>query len=159
MLFNRMIVKDGRVVDADLTGKEAWIKFKEYAFSKGYTEKVIGDLAFSNKSGKIVRLRSAKNGKVEVYEEVKNTYCILDAGEDQDFKKDFRYAYQINAGGKNQILSLADPKEIKRRLDFVVQNMWNSYKLYYPNKTEQDYKSFWTEYLKEELQYYKKIIR
>jgi hypothetical protein len=41
------------------------------------------------------------------------------SGGDSEFRKDFRYSYQTNAGGKSHILSLQDSREIKRLLDFV----------------------------------------
>jgi hypothetical protein len=74
-----------------------------------------------------------------------------------DFKGDFRYSYQSNAGGKSVILALKDPAEIKRRLDFVIANMADQYKRYYPGKSSADYKQFWTDFFEQELAYYRKM--
>jgi hypothetical protein len=61
-----------------MTANEAWILFKKYAMKKGYIIKVVGDYSFMNnlKEGKIIKLKSCKDGKIEVYEEGIGCYII-----------------------------------------------------------------------------------
>ncbi len=60
-----------------------WKKFKEYANSKGFTQKVVGDEAFTNKRGQICRYKSSKYGKdITVYEEGVGVHTI-----DAEFKE------------------------------------------------------------------------
>lgn len=40
--------------------KDIELRFMEYAKSKGYTKKVVGDFAYSNRKGKICKLISSK---------------------------------------------------------------------------------------------------
>jgi hypothetical protein len=58
---------------------DGWKKFKEYAAMKGYTEKVVGDDAFTKKrnpQSSIMRLISVKKGKLTIYEDGKGRYEI-----------------------------------------------------------------------------------
>lgn len=52
-------------------GTRAWLMFKEYAFRRGFREKVIGDLSFSrtrNPRSPILKLISTKGGRLLVFE-------------------------------------------------------------------------------------------
>lgn len=80
-----------------------WKKFKEYANSKGFTQKVAGDEAFTNKKGQICRYKSSKYGKdITVYEEGVGVHTI-----DAEFKESEhprgnpKNAGQFTSGGGN----------------------------------------------------------
>ena len=61
-----------------ITAKEIMTRFKHFAYSKGYTYKVIGDYSYSKgyTSKKFIRLHSAKNGIIKVYETGRGIYTI-----------------------------------------------------------------------------------
>lgn len=54
---------------APKTANEIMSSFYDYAKSKGYTKKIVGDLALRNKQNKIMRFRSGKGGVVTVWEQ------------------------------------------------------------------------------------------
>ena len=74
----------------------------------------------------------------------------------KEFKKDWDYFYRNNVGSKKELLML-DVEEIKRRLDFLIKNMTKVYYQYYPNSKEGDYKKFWINVLKDEIEYLKSM--
>ena len=64
--------------------KVAKIKFKQHAFKKGFTQKVVGDYAYQktrNPQSKIIKLISAKKEGILVYEEGVGRY-FLERGND-----------------------------------------------------------------------------
>jgi hypothetical protein len=62
-----------------MTGKQAEVKFRDYARSKGYGEKIVGDNAYSktrSPQSPMIRLIGAKGGKLQIYETTKGRYEI-----------------------------------------------------------------------------------
>lgn len=49
-----------------------WNKFKNFCIDNGYTNKIVGDLSFTNKKGKQMKLISTTCGIITVYDETKN---------------------------------------------------------------------------------------
>jgi hypothetical protein len=49
-------------------GNQAFIFFKMWANDHGYTIKIVGDNAWKNKNGELVRLVSASHGKIVVWD-------------------------------------------------------------------------------------------
>ena len=62
--------------DDNLTYKEGWKLFKEYAIGSRFNQKIVGDEAFINKKGEVIRLKSIKNGRVRVYIQGMGTFNI-----------------------------------------------------------------------------------
>lgn len=60
-----------------LTGKEAFVLFNKWAWSQGYKKKVVGDNAWSNGSGKLVRLVSANQQGLVIYVEANKKRILL----------------------------------------------------------------------------------
>jgi hypothetical protein len=84
-------------------------------------------------------------------------HVTADKEKENKWKGDFQFSYKQNAGGKKEVLALKDPTEIKRRLDFVIANMAETYQLYFPKRSKEDYKQFWMGYLKDEIAHYRKL--
>ena len=74
---------------------------------------------------------------------------------ESEFKKDWNYFYKNNVGNKKELLTL-ESQEIKRRLDFLIKGMAQTYHMYFPNAQEGDYKKFWMNALKNEIEFLKK---
>ncbi len=93
------------------------------------------------------------------YERDQGAEKKIEDNKEKEWKGDFRYFYKNNTGGKKNILSLTDPKEVKRLLDFVIMNMRQHYTLYFPKRSGDDYKRFWSVYFKDEINYYKSLLK
>jgi hypothetical protein len=52
---------------AIMTGAKAEKRFNDYAKSKGYAQKVVGDYAFTNRRGKIIKLLHSGETFMEVF--------------------------------------------------------------------------------------------
>jgi hypothetical protein len=59
-----------------MTYKEGWLIFKAYAERRGYKQKQVGDLAFINKKGQVMRLKSVKANIIAIYQEGIGYYTI-----------------------------------------------------------------------------------
>jgi len=73
------IKKIAKQILAAITGKEAEIAFINYAKSKGYKYKVVGDYAYTKgirDQSQMIKLLSAKNNKLQILETSKGRYEI-----------------------------------------------------------------------------------
>ena len=57
--------------------KTGWSVFKKHAENKGYIKKVVGDHAFFNRCGDIIRLKSIKKNVLTIYQEKIGIYFIV----------------------------------------------------------------------------------
>lgn len=51
-----------------VTAREILIAFRKYAFSKGFTKKVVGDYAYTNRRGNRIRYKKYEEGKIWVWQ-------------------------------------------------------------------------------------------
>mgnify|MGYP001589185695 CR=1 FL=1 len=59
-------------------GTLGFIKFSEYAKSRGYTRALAGDYAYMNKTGKILRLKSFGDNKLKIWDEVGRCFVFVE---------------------------------------------------------------------------------
>lgn len=62
-------MKKVKVVKPKDKATSQWEEFKKTAIEKGFTKKVVGDVAFMNAKGQYFKLISAMGGILEVYDE------------------------------------------------------------------------------------------
>lgn len=60
-----------------MTLRDAWQIFKNHAHGLSYRRKVVGDYAFTNRRHQIIRMVSAKGGKVQVYRDGVGRYEVM----------------------------------------------------------------------------------
>jgi len=81
------------------------------------------------------------------------------SSKDSEFKKDFEFSIKHNAGSRKELLTLQDAKDLKRRLDFIVNSNINLWLKYFPDSNKEEYKFFWMKSLKNEIDYYKSLLK